>query len=128
MASTNTTGPVIPQTQRAWLVIKRGTPSKAVVLKKDFPVPKHAKLKKGEVIVKVHAGALNPVGWKVMLVLPNFLARRPHIAEHDLAGIIVDPNGSHFKAGDEVFGWIPLGISLFLLELRIYLIAPWITY
>lgn len=66
----------IPKTQNAWLVVRRGTPSKAVVLKKDVAVP--SKLDKGEVLVKVwdlclllhmtlkfsmqvHAAALNPV-------------------------------------------------------------------
>jgi hypothetical protein len=47
-------------------------------------------------------------GWKLMKVLPNFIARRPHVAEHDLAGIIVDSNGTHFNNGDGVFGWIPM--------------------
>ena len=41
----------IPKTQNAWLVVRRGTPSKAVVLKKDVAVP--SKLDKGEVLVKV---------------------------------------------------------------------------
>jgi hypothetical protein len=42
-----------------------------------------------------------------MKLLPNFIARRPHIAEQDLSGVIVDSNGTKFKNGDEVFGWIP---------------------
>lgn len=44
-----------------------------------------------------------------MKLLPSLFARRPHIAEHDFAGVIVDSNGTHFKNGDEVFGWIPAG-------------------
>jgi NADPH:quinone reductase-like Zn-dependent oxidoreductase len=44
-----------------------------------------------------------------MKLLPNLLARRPQIAEHDFAGVIVDSNGTHFKNGDEVFGWISTG-------------------
>lgn len=42
-----------------------------------------------------------------MKLLPSFLARRPHIAEHDFAGVIVDSNRTDFKDGDEVFGWVP---------------------
>ncbi|KAF8504133.1 hypothetical protein BU17DRAFT_58327 [Hysterangium stoloniferum] len=96
----------IPTTQRAWVVTKRGSPNEAVILREDFPVD--SKLKKGEVLVKVHAAALNPVGWKLMKLLPNFMAGRPHVAEHDLAGVIVDANDSNFTNGDEMFGWIPV--------------------
>ena len=38
---------------------------------------------------------------------PNFLVKRPYIAEHDFAGTVIDSNGSSFKNGDAVFGWIP---------------------
>jgi NADPH:quinone reductase-like Zn-dependent oxidoreductase len=41
-----------------------------------------------------------------MQLLPNWLAKRPHVAEHDFAGTIVDANGTQFAAGDEVYGWI----------------------
>jgi len=70
----------------------------------EIPVP--SKLKKHEVLVKVQAAALNPIGYKFMTVLPNWLARRPVVAEYDLAGIVVDPNGSNFAKGDQVFGSI----------------------
>lgn len=43
-----------------------------------------------------------------MGMLPNFIARRPLVAEYDLAGIIEDSNDSDFKQGDEVFGFIPV--------------------
>lgn len=49
----------IPNTQSAWLVEKKGIPSKVLALKHDVPVPK--KLAEGEVLVKVQAAALNPV-------------------------------------------------------------------
>ena len=45
-------------TQQAWIVTQKGLPKDALVLKKDYPVPKPGK---GEVIVKVQAAALNPV-------------------------------------------------------------------
>lgn len=48
-----------PDQQRAWVNIGRGTPAKALVLRSDWPVSK--KLRPGEVLVKVHAAALNPV-------------------------------------------------------------------
>jgi len=49
----------IPAVQRAWTVVQRGKPSNALVLRSDWPVPQ--KLEKGEVLIKVQAGALNPV-------------------------------------------------------------------
>ncbi|KAF8507264.1 hypothetical protein JB92DRAFT_2735765 [Gautieria morchelliformis] len=100
----------IPTKQNAWLIVRRGSPGQSIVLKKDVSVP--SQLGKGEVLVKVHAAALNPVGYKVMQTLPNFIARSPHVAEHDLAGVIVDPNDSEFKQGDEVFGWLPVPMTL----------------
>ena len=43
-----------------------------------------------------------------MGMLPNILARRPHVAEQDFAGVVVDANGTEFENGQEVYGWIPL--------------------
>lgn len=45
-------------------------------------------------------------GYKLMRQLPNFLAKRPHVAEHDFAGIVVNENGTEFHKGDPVFGCI----------------------
>ncbi|TFK42999.1 hypothetical protein BDQ12DRAFT_710172 [Crucibulum laeve] len=94
----------IPDVQNAWIVTRAGVPSKALQFKADWPVPK--KLAKGEVLVKVHAAALNPVGYKIMQWMPGFMQKIPRIAEHDLAGEIVDANGTGFTNGDQVFGWI----------------------
>lgn len=44
-----------------------------------------------------------------MGLLPNFLAKRPLVAEHDFAGTVVAEKETAFKKGDEVFGWIPVG-------------------
>ena len=50
-----------------------------------------------------------------MSLLPNAVAKRPHTAEHDFAGIVVDANGSEYKNGDVVFGMIESGILLTVL-------------
>lgn len=39
--------------------------------------------------------------------LPNSFIKR--ISESDLAGEVVDPNGSEFQIGDQVFGFIDVG-------------------
>lgn len=49
----------IPKVQRAWTVVRRGHPSKALVLNDSVPVL--ADLESGEVLVKVQAAALNPM-------------------------------------------------------------------
>ncbi|KAI0655132.1 NAD-P-binding protein [Cubamyces menziesii] len=100
----------LPATQRSWRLTGSGEPAKVLKLAEDTPVP--AKLKKGEVLVKVHAAALNPVGYKMMALLPGFVNRRVQAAEYDLAGVVVDGNGTELKEGDEVFGWIPAGLSI----------------
>ncbi|KAG6885996.1 hypothetical protein C0993_006112 [Termitomyces sp. T159_Od127] len=98
----------LPKTQRAWIVERTGPPAKALSLRSDWPVP--SQLKPGDVLVKVQAAALNPVGYKLMKFLPTFMhSGRPLPAEHDLAGEIVDGNGTRFSAGDQVFGFIPVG-------------------
>ncbi|EIW84972.1 NAD(P)-binding protein [Coniophora puteana RWD-64-598 SS2] len=102
----------IPSQQQSWRVLNKGLPSdpNVLTLQSDTDVPR--KLCKGEILVKVQAAALNPVGWKMMGFLPNFVARRPLTPEHDFAGTVVDPNGSEYSVGDEVFGWIPFPLQL----------------
>ncbi|KAI9063119.1 NAD-P-binding protein [Trametes sanguinea] len=100
----------IPATQKSWRVTGKGEPAKVLKLASDTPVP--AKLKKGEVLVKVQAAALNPVGYKTMGLVPGFLLRRIQAAEYDLAGVVVDGNSTGLKEGDQVFGWIPVPLSL----------------
>ncbi|KAJ6571729.1 hypothetical protein B0H19DRAFT_1208990 [Mycena capillaripes] len=89
-------------TYSAWFAVQKGHPREALELKTGLPIP--TELPSGHVLVKVQAVALNPAGYKLMGAVPNLLARRPHVAENDVAGIIVDPNGSEFSAGAKVFG------------------------
>ncbi len=49
----------IPATQKSWRAVRAGEPEKALALSDNTPVP--SKLKKGEILVKVQAAALNPV-------------------------------------------------------------------
>ncbi|KAJ7458909.1 hypothetical protein FB451DRAFT_1507014, partial [Mycena latifolia] len=91
-------------TYSAWVATKKGLPATALQLQAQ-PIP--TKLPKGHVLVKVQAIALNPFCYKMMAGLPNLVAGRPHVAERDLAGVIVEPNGTEFVAGDLVFGTTP---------------------
>jgi NADPH:quinone reductase-like Zn-dependent oxidoreductase len=101
--------PDIPKIQRAWRTVKRGKPSESLVFQTDAVVPT---LSPGEVLVKVQAAALNPVGWKLMSASPDIIAKRPLTPEHDLAGVVVDANGTEFSVGDEVIGYIPVGMQI----------------
>ncbi|EFI28442.1 quinone oxidoreductase-like protein [Coprinopsis cinerea okayama7 len=98
-----TTDIAVPDVQRAWVVVDQGPPRQVLKLKSDWPVLK--KLEPGYVLVKIQAAALNPVGYKMMSVTPDFVFKRPYVADYDIAGVIVDENDSTFKKGDEVFGW-----------------------
>ncbi|KDQ33589.1 hypothetical protein PLEOSDRAFT_1099549 [Pleurotus ostreatus PC15] len=93
-----------PKTQRAWVSLQRGHPSRSLSLKSDWPVA--GELKKDDVLIRIQAAALNPVGYKMMRLLPNFMAGRPLVVEHDFAGVVEDGNDTEFKAGDPVFGFI----------------------
>lgn len=42
----------------------------------------------------------------MMNLLPNWVSGRPHIAEHDFTGVIADANGTKWKNGQEVFGFL----------------------
>ncbi|EMD32979.1 hypothetical protein CERSUDRAFT_118408 [Gelatoporia subvermispora B] len=96
--------PATPPTMRAWRVMRRGDPAKALRFDEKMSVP--SELPEGHVLVKVQAAALNPIGYKLMQLLPNFLMKRPHVAEYDLTGIVVDGNGTKWKTGDAVYGLV----------------------
>lgn len=44
-----------------------------------------------------------------MVALPNFFITRPHVAEYDFAGVVVNGNGTEFSDGNPVYGWVPSG-------------------
>ncbi|VDB91720.1 unnamed protein product [Peniophora sp. CBMAI 1063] len=98
----------VPTTQRAWICTGRGTPDKVLRLEKSYPVP--SQLQKGAVLIKVKAAALNPVGYKMMGLLP-LASMRPTVPEYELAGTIVDANGTNFSLGDEVVAHITVPLA-----------------
>ena len=48
--------------------------------------------------------------------MPSFVLKRVLAYEFDLAGVVVDPNGTDFEEGDEIFGVIPVRESTSLLS------------
>ncbi len=113
----------IPEKQKAWLVTAKGAPAQVLKLDSNVTVP--SKLATGDVLVKVHAAALNPVyvvflpdsmvfarlnlefrSYKLMKIVPKWMGKRPYVAEMDFSGVIVDANGTDLSNGQEVFGLI----------------------
>jgi NADPH:quinone reductase-like Zn-dependent oxidoreductase len=70
----------------------------------DAPCPR---VKKGEVLVRVHAAGVNPLDWKVRAGdLNGFIQHKlPLIPGWDVSGVVekVGPGVLRFKKGDEVF-------------------------
>ena len=44
-----------------------------------------------------------------MVSVPKFFYKRPHVAEFDLAGFVVDGNGTELSNGDLVYGFLGVG-------------------
>ncbi|SCZ98587.1 BZ3500_MvSof-1268-A1-R1_Chr3-1g05482 [Microbotryum saponariae] len=97
------------ETMQAWVFKKKGAPSDVLRKVEDWPKP----VPRGkQVLIKIHAASLNPIGWKGMGVFPiSALQKVPSVPEADLAGTIAGGNleGSGFALGDAVFGQIPYG-------------------
>lgn len=68
----------------------------------DIPVPG---LRAGEVLVRIHAAALNPIDLRVLNGLP-LGPSLPGVLGADLAGVVVavGQEVTHLKVGDEVYG------------------------
>ncbi|KAG6907897.1 hypothetical protein DXG01_007004 [Tephrocybe rancida] len=98
----------IPAIQRAWVEERRGSPSESLRLRADWPVP--TALRSGEVLVKVQACGLNPAGYKIMGFFPDLLRGRPIPSGMDLAGVIIDSNDTEYSNGDEIYGFMTLGL------------------
>ncbi|KAL8292550.1 hypothetical protein RQP46_001162 [Phenoliferia psychrophenolica] len=103
----STTGPLTPLTpSHAWVFKKAGAPANVLRLEPAWPVPTPGP---GEVLVRVSAAALNPIGYKSMMVFPLTLGqKKPSVPESDVAGTVAGGDlGGKFALGDEVFGITP---------------------
>jgi NADPH:quinone reductase len=68
-----------------------------------------------EVLIRVHASALNPAYYKVILGKVKFLHARnfPMVLGYDFSGVIesLGQNVANYKIGDEVFGFLPYSLT-----------------
>ncbi|KAJ9097583.1 hypothetical protein QFC21_004617 [Naganishia friedmannii] len=97
--------------QRVWLQTARGKPADILTVREDAPIPKPGS---NEVLIKVHSVSLNPVGYKLMGMLPWPLAKLPMIPEGDFSGWVADPNGhdDKWKINDEVIGLVEVPVRV----------------
>ncbi|BGP40067.1 hypothetical protein JCM10449v2_004025 [Rhodotorula kratochvilovae] len=94
-------------TMRAWVFRSKGNPTEVLHLEDDYPQPAPSA---SQVLIRVKAVALNPVGWKAISMAPvKYMQRVPAVPEHDFAGVVAGGNldGTGLKEGDEVFGIAP---------------------
>ncbi|KAK7752493.1 hypothetical protein SLS62_005461 [Diatrype stigma] len=82
-----------PPTMKALVTIEEKT---AAVQSVPVPTPGE-----GEILVKVHYAAQNPTDWKSMRGVPP-----GRILGCDFAGTIENANGSHWREGQRVAGWV----------------------
>ena len=94
-----------PETMHAIRVTAFG--GSEVLKYEEIPVPKPAA---GEVLVHVHAAAINPVDWKLRDGMGRAMLKPPYTPGFDLSGTVesADASVTDFKAGDEVFAYMSL--------------------
>lgn len=90
---------------KAWIFNKAGKPRDVLTLAEDYPKPSYVPSNK--VLIKVRAAALNPVGYKMMGMIPSFM-RNTTVPEADLSGTIVTLEGEESRSA-HVYAYIPVG-------------------
>ncbi|KAJ9474065.1 Protein YIM1 [Pseudozyma hubeiensis] len=100
---------------QVWRVHKKGLPP--VTMQLDtvaIPEPKQ-----GEVLVKVHSAAVNPVEWKIAAHAPAFIQRFPRGMGTDFSGTVLRTGPGLtseelelYKPGTSVIGMVPVEVSL----------------
>jgi NADPH:quinone reductase-like Zn-dependent oxidoreductase len=103
-------------------IVYRSYGSAEVLRCEDIPKPTP---KDNEVLIKVHAAALNPLDWRMMGGVPFLIrklvkirtpsATQPVGIGRDVAGVVeaVGKDVTQFKIGDEVFGNCEAGVAEF---------------
>lgn len=89
---------------KAAIQLRKGSPTSSNVLlvKDDVPIPT---LRKGEILIKVAASAINPVDWKVILGI--YPLRKSGLVGVDVSGTvekIAEDTQTELKVGDKVYG------------------------
>ncbi|KAG0207809.1 hypothetical protein BGX28_001055 [Mortierella sp. GBA30] len=114
-----TFAPSLPKTQKSIQWTTAGDPSEILSLNDSAPVP-IAAVTGSNILLKVHAAALNPVDWKLMRsgVVPSLLMPKVRVPCMDVAGTVVGvgPKATRFHVGDEVIAMLDFSQSGALTE------------
>lgn len=95
-------------TASAWQYSRRGS-LLTTLEKRQVELPP---LQAGEVLVKVHAAALNPFDWKIAAAVPGLIKKLPHTAGTDFAGKVVDFMGREHRDAEEE-AWLVKGLKVY---------------
>ena len=92
------------KTMKAAVMLKKGSPTSdnVLVVKEDVPIPTP---RKGEILIKVAASAVNPVDWKMIKGI--FPLQRKGLVGVDASGTvekIAERTQTTLKVGDRVYG------------------------
>src|SRR5438309_11973331 len=91
---------------RAILIRKYG--GTEVIEQADVPAPK---ISNGHVLVKVEAGAVNPIDWKIRKGEMKMFVRAPFpiVLGAEIAGEVAELGSgvTHLKVGDKVYALVP---------------------
>ncbi|KAF9346129.1 hypothetical protein BGX26_002390 [Mortierella sp. AD094] len=102
-----TFAPSLPKTIKSIQYTAPGKPSDVLSFNEAAPLPT---VTGSNVLVKVHASALNPVDWKLMKGgIPRFIMPKIKVPSLDIAGIVVATGpkaGKKFQIGDEVLAML----------------------
>ncbi|PWN52511.1 NAD(P)-binding protein, partial [Violaceomyces palustris] len=104
----------IPSTFTSWRFDRRGSLLKNLEKVEGQPLDPSS-ISEGEVIVKVHFAALNPVDWKLANLLPGFVQKLPRTVGADFSGEVVKVGKAgvgRLEVGDRVYGFIPADRAL----------------
>ena len=96
----------IPLVMKAAQQTKYGNARDVLILRDDVPVPRQLSPK--QILVRVHAAAINPVNGRLLSGEFTLIKRYsfPHIPGSDAAGVIVDVGTAvkRLRVGDQVYG------------------------
>ncbi|KAG0290678.1 NADPh quinone reductase [Dissophora globulifera] len=113
--------PALPTTIKSVQYTAAGTPAEILSINEAAPLPT---VTGSNILVKVHAAALNPVDWKLMKggFVPRFLMPSVKVPALDVAGTVValgPKAGKHVKIGDQVLAMLHFSVSGGLTEYTI---------
>jgi len=102
-SSSGNVGSAKPTTMKAVVYSKFGAPKEILETRADVPVPI---VKRNQVLIRVHAAAINPVDWKMAegyFAMIN--SRFPFIPGFDVSGVVIEAGKDYLTSSSFVSFW-----------------------